>query len=70
MSNVVDSLNLYKNIKVGEKVLRVRIHDKKTKLNSANDIGSPPVEFAVYPNRMSPSGISMFYGAFDRRTAI
>lgn len=70
LSNVVDSLNLYRDIKVGEKVLRVRIHDKKAKLNSANEIGSPPVEFAVYPNRMSPSGISMFYGAFDRRTAI
>ncbi|EEY99121.1 hypothetical protein VOA_001470 [Vibrio sp. RC586] len=70
LSNVVDSLNLYRNILVGERLLRVRVHDKKVRLNSAHEIGSPPVEFAVYPNRMSPSGISMFYGAFDRRTAI
>ena len=31
---------------------------------------SPPIENAIYPNRFSPSGISMLYSAFDKETAI
>ena len=33
-------------------------------------LGPPPRDKAKYPNRMSPSGIPMFYGAADKKTAI
>ena len=33
-------------------------------------MGSPPADKAVFANRMSPSGIPMFYGAFDVKTAL
>ncbi|MCH5684612.1 RES family NAD+ phosphorylase [Niabella sp. W65] len=33
-------------------------------------MSAPPNKKAVYPNRFSPSGISMFYSAFDIDTAI
>ncbi|MGR6858951.1 HEPN-associated N-terminal domain-containing protein [Aliivibrio salmonicida] len=70
LSGIVDSLNLYKTLPVNSSVIRVRIHARKEKWNTAKQLGSPPLECSTYANRMSPSGISMFYGAFDRRTAI
>lgn len=33
-------------------------------------MGPPPYEFATLPNRMSPAGIPMFYGAATRETAL
>jgi hypothetical protein len=37
---------------------------------SAGALGTTPVEYATQPNRMSPSGIPMFYGASDEATAL
>ncbi|MGQ0713964.1 MAG: RES domain-containing protein [Gemmatimonadaceae bacterium] len=34
------------------------------------NLGPPPTEKAIYPNRMSPAGISMLYAAEDEETAI
>lgn len=34
------------------------------------DLGAPPPERATRTNRMSPPGISLFYGAMDERTAL
>ena len=52
-------------------IYRVRIIDKNAPpLSTATDLGSPPEDAAIYSNRMSPAGISMFYGAFDLETAI
>ncbi|HCG8482209.1 TPA: RES domain-containing protein [Vibrio parahaemolyticus] len=70
LSEIVESLNLYKTLPANSTVLRVRIHDRKEKLSTAKQLGSPPLEYSTFANRMSPSGISMFYGAFERRTAI
>ncbi len=33
-------------------------------------MGPPPYEFAALPNRMSPAGVPMFYGARTRETAL
>ena len=49
-------------------IYRARI-DRDHHFPTAKDLGAPPSESAKYPNRMSPSGIPMFYGAFDPRTA-
>jgi len=48
-------------------LFRIRIGGKA--YINAKDIGSPPEEFAIQSNRMSPAGIPMFYGAFDVETA-
>jgi len=70
LCSVIESLNLYKKLEVGTKLTRVRIHSKAEKYMKAEDLGPSPVEYATYPNRMSPSGIPMFYGAFNLKTAI
>lgn len=42
----------------------------KVIIGNSRELGAPPVQYATLPNRMSPAGISMFYGAFDKKTAI
>lgn len=56
-------------IKAGTPIYRCRQHSTSTEVQEAKDICSPPVEYAIYANRMSAAGISMFYGAFDLNTA-
>lgn len=38
--------------------------------STAQQLGAPPNQYATQPNRMSPAGISMFYGAFDKTTTL
>lgn len=70
LCGVIESLGLYRTLKTGTKISRVRIHEKSEKFIKAAELGPPPTKYAVYPNRMSPSGIPMFYGAFSKKTAI
>lgn len=70
LSDISQSLGLIKSISVSTQIFRVRIVNPQVFLSSASELGSPPVECANIPNRMSPAGISMFYGAFDVETAI
>ncbi len=51
-------------------LFRCRQHNAATTIKTASEITSPPEEFAIYSNRMSPAGISMFYCAFNEETAI
>ncbi|MBS1682868.1 MAG: RES family NAD+ phosphorylase [Bacteroidetes bacterium] len=46
---------------------RARQHKLKVEVSNAKTLGSPPSQFAK-ANRMSPAGISMFYGALDVET--
>lgn len=66
----VNEFNLISEIAQGTKIYRCRQHDATKMIKSAPQLAAPPVEYAVYPNRMSPAGISMFYCAFDPDTAI
>jgi len=66
----IDKVNLLKIIKPGSIFYRARQHSKKDKIQSIFNIGSPPNHAVTASNRMSPIGISMFYGAFDSATAI
>lgn len=70
VGGIVHRLGLTKSIAVGEKIYRVRIVDSNITLTRADELGSPPANLANMPNRMSPVGISMFYGAFSIDTAI
>ncbi|MCD5976742.1 HEPN-associated N-terminal domain-containing protein [Pseudomonas quasicaspiana] len=70
LGNIVDSLNLVRTVPAGRKIYRVRIANQDVHYTQAKELGSPPGHLANMPNRMSPVGISMFYGAFDLDTAI
>lgn len=48
---------------------RIRRCKKPGRLESAREMGSPPADKATQANRMSPVGVSMFYGALDAKTA-
>ncbi len=50
-------------------VYRARQHDCDIELKTSGELGSPPDRIAQ-ANRLSPAGISMFYGAFEKETAI
>jgi hypothetical protein len=61
--------SLTKTLSPGTKLWRVRVHKPKESLKRASEISAPPLAKAIYPNRMSPSGVPMFYGADDFDTA-
>ncbi|WP_231492240.1 HEPN-associated N-terminal domain-containing protein [Pedobacter sp. Leaf170] len=63
-----DDLNLFSWLKKGTSLLRCRQHGSIEILNTEKQLAAPPDEKAIFPNRMSPAGISMFYCAFDKIT--
>lgn len=65
----VKKFKLLKSIPKGTRLIRCRQHSKAERIFEAAQIAAPPLEYAVYPNRMSPAGISMFYCAFELETA-
>ncbi len=67
---ITKDLNLIRLIPRGTRLFRCRIHKVGLTLRHARELGSPPAELAVFPNRMSPAGIPMFYGAFDADTCL
>lgn len=75
LSRTISQLILYKTLRKDTFIYRVRVHKKvidnqRIKLEKASELAPPLPEQAKYPNRMSPSGAPMFYGAFDIGTAI
>ena len=56
-------------IPAGTILFRCRPADEKEKVTEFKDITAPPVEFAK-ANRLSPVGISMFYGSYDKATPL
>jgi hypothetical protein len=69
-ATVVDELaelNLVKEIAAETDLVRIRIGADPYQTGA--EIGTPPAQFAIQSNRMSPAGIPMFYGAFDVETA-
>lgn len=69
ISDEIERLSLIKPLASGTKFYRGRMHDKKTKMELAKDLSSPPHDKAK-SNRMSAEGISIFYGAENEETAI
>jgi hypothetical protein len=61
--------DLLNTLASGASIVRARVHDSDRSLETAEELG-PPDREATVSNRMSPSGIAMFYGAMDDRTAI
>jgi hypothetical protein len=70
LGSIYEKIKLVQRVPASTEIKRVRIVNLDQELSSAKELGSPPKEFATMANRMSPAGISMFYGAFDIDTAI
>lgn len=70
LGEIAQQLNLFRTLPTGTNIYRLRIHDRTTLLRTAAELGSPPIDACTFPNRMSPAGIPMFYGAFDKKTCI
>ena len=70
LGNLVINANLIKTINPpNATICRCRVHNKGDVFKTIADLASPPDNFASQ-NRMSPAGVSMFYGAFMPTTAI
>lgn len=65
----VDSLSLITEIKEKSKIFRCRQHKASETPDTFAALSSPPDKYATQPNRMSPAGISMFYGSLKKETA-
>jgi hypothetical protein len=66
----VESLDLIHKIHVNTELYRCRQHSENENPSTFEDLTSPPIKYCDFANRMSPAGISMFYGAFDYKTSI
>ena len=69
-----DALVLYdllSRLEAGTRLYRVRLHSPGgAPANTMEALGPPPVESARFSNRMSPAGMSMFYGGLEEATAL
>jgi len=70
LGEVINTIGMVRDLKQGTRIFRSRVHTPSLVLKIPNDLGPPPIEAAIYSNRMSPAGIPMFYGAFDADTAV
>ena len=62
---------LLSRLKAGTRLYRVRLHSPGgAPANTIEALGPPPVESARFSNRMSPAGMSMFYGGLEEATAL
>jgi len=69
VGQITKSLKLIKKIEKGTIIYRCRQHHSSKVVREKEKLVSPPEKYAIYPNRFSPSGISMLYSAFDPTTA-
>jgi hypothetical protein len=69
IAKLLTRYKLIHTIKQNTHLYRCRQHGKEI-IAEAGDICSPPDDKAIYSNRMSPAGISMFYTAFNSSIAM
>ena len=69
VKSVITDLGLVRELPKGTEFWRARVAEKGKALKPPDDFTSPPDDKAEQ-NRMSPAGISMFYGADDFGTAL
>jgi hypothetical protein len=62
--------DLVRTVAVGTTISRARPHGADEAFSTVNELGPPPTDVAIYSNRMSPSGIPMFYGSTSEDTAL
>lgn len=70
IQEVIQRIGLIKEFPKGTTYWRAADHSPSEKLAVPSRFTSPPVQYALQPNRMSPAGIPMFYGADNFETAV
>jgi hypothetical protein len=65
----IENSGLIRRLPAGTQLFRGRRHPPQDTLLTSEGLGSPPRERAT-SNRMSPAGVSMFYGAEDSQTVV
>ncbi len=68
LGKMIQRFQMIKTLPSGTIVYRCRQHEKDD-ITDASQMCSPSKQYALYPNRMSPAGISMFYGSFNKNTS-
>jgi hypothetical protein len=69
IGSIISELELIKTWPKNTQLFRTRPHNNDEDFTQVEDLG-PPSKEKTRPNRMSPAGIVMFYGALDQKTAI
>ena len=69
LGKAVINEKLLTTIDCNKTIYRCRVHNVNKTYNDFKELVSPP-NYLAAQNRMSPVGISMFYGSFDEITAI
>lgn len=72
LKKIIEILKQYKivtDVPAGRIFYRGRMTDDESDIRDASSLGSPPLRIAA-ANRMSPAGISMFYGSDDVPTVV
>lgn len=70
ISRLEDQADVIVTLEEDTEIMRARIHNVWKRYTKGSELGTVPAKDAMYSNRMSPSGIPMFYGAFDSNTAL
>lgn len=69
LGQLFQEFELFSELPQSTNLFRARVYSGRRPVTAA-ELGTAPREAAVYPNRMSPAGISMFYAARDEVTAV
>ena len=67
---ILSETRLLRILKPGDIFFRARIHLRDKVCNNVKECGQPLANELFNSNRMSPAGISMFYGALDEQTTL
>ena len=71
LGNLFCTYNLVSPLEAGTELFRVRLHKPgEAPSNASGEYGPPPIDRALFANRMSPAGVPMFYTALDEDTAL
>jgi hypothetical protein len=69
IGELIQSAGMVRVLEAGTRFYRARTHDSGIALTTVAELAPPP-ENLPFTNRMNPAGIPMFYGAFERETAL
>jgi DNA-directed RNA polymerase subunit RPC12/RpoP len=69
LDSIIKDLGLIGTLPENTKIFRARASTKRERFKTVEDLGPPEEDYARFSNRMSPAGISMFYGALEKNTA-
>lgn len=70
LGQLIPQAGLVRDLPSGYRLWRARAHETVEEHWSASKLGTALPEQARHPNRMSPAGIPLFYGADSRETAV